>query len=513
MKDLVKQQHASLAQNDVVRQSAPSFLILAAGLIWSAFGPMAQAVSPPPDGGYSNGNTAEGTDALFSLTTALDNTAIGLDALHDTTIAGFNTAVGSYALESNTSGAFNTAVGAGALSSSVTAGFNTAVGFDALNSTSTGTANTAAGYLVLWLNTSGTSNTALGTNALGANTTGSRNVAIGSAALISNQTGIDNTATGVNALSANTGNYNTATGYQALESNTAGSNNTAHGLNSLNANTTGNNNTASGAYTLFNNVGGSGNTANGDLGLHENSSGVNNTSLGTNALYGNTIGSTNIGIGFSAGFNLTTGSNNIDIGNLGVAAESSTIRIGTAGTQTATFIAGIKGVPIAGAPVTVGSTGQLGIRTSSKRFKHEIRAMAESSEAIYGLEPVIFRYKPELDPDEILQFGLLAEEVAKVDPVLVDRDEAGKPYSVRYEAVNAMLLNEFLKEHRKGQEQDARIKQQSEAMTKLESAFTQQQKEIVTLTETLKEQAIQIGKMAAHSNGDNSKQDLIVSDQ
>ena len=160
-------------------------------------------------------------------------------------------------------------------------------------------------------------------------------------------------------------------------------------------------------------------------------------------------------MGVSAGINLTTGSNNIDIGNAGVAGESNTIRIGTAGTQTATFIAGITGATVpGGVGVIVGNNGQLGTVVSSERFKDEIKPMDKASEAILALKPVTFRYKKELDPDGIPQFGLVAEEVEKVNPDLVARDEQGKAYTVRYEAVNAMLLNEFLKEHRKVQEQE-----------------------------------------------------------
>ena len=171
--------------------------------------------------------------------------------------------------------------------------------------------------------------------------------------------------------------------------------------------------------------------------------------------FNNTTGSNNIALGFNAGFNLTTGSNNIDIGNTGVAAgESNTIRIGTEGTQKATFIAGISGVTVAGGVgVIIDTNGHLGTVVSSARFKDEIKPMDKASEAILALQPVTFRYKKELDPDGIPQFGLVAEQVEKVNPDLVARDEQGKPYTVRYEAVNAMLLNEFLKEHRKVEEQ------------------------------------------------------------
>ena len=162
-------------------------------------------------------------------------------------------------------------------------------------------------------------------------------------------------------------------------------------------------------------------------------------------------------MGYSAGANLTAGDNNIDIGNAGVAGEAGVIRIGTIGTQTATFIAGIRGVPIiGGTEVGVNASGQLGVRASSARYKNAIKPMDKASEAILALKPVTFRYKHDLDPKGIPQFGLVAEDVEKVNPDLVARDDQGKPYTVRYEAVNAMLLNEFLKEH-KVQEQQATI--------------------------------------------------------
>ena len=172
----------------------------------------------------------------------------------------------------------------------------------------------------------------------------------------------------------------------------------------------------------------------------------------------NTTGSNNIALGNSAGSSLTTGSNNIAIGNSGVAAESNTIRIGVQGTQSATYIAGIRGITVPGGlGVFVDANGRLGTATSSERFKKDIADMAAASEALLALRPVTFRYKPELDQAGIPQYGLVAEEVAKVNPDLVVRDEKGEIYTVRYEAVNAMLLNEFLKEHRRGEAQQKEI--------------------------------------------------------
>ena len=154
-------------------------------------------------------------------------------------------------------------------------------------------------------------------------------------------------------------------------------------------------------------------------------------------------------MGANAGSNLTTGSNNIDIGSAGSAGESGKIRIGKQGTQNGAFIAGIAGVAVTGTPVVVNANGKLGVATSSARFKEQIKPLNDASEAILKLKPVSFRYKEEVNPDKAPQFGLVAEEVEKVDPQLVVHDEEGKPFTVRYEAVNAMLLNEFLKEHRK----------------------------------------------------------------
>jgi hypothetical protein len=163
-------------------------------------------------------------------------------------------------------------------------------------------------------------------------------------------------------------------------------------------------------------------------------------------------------MGQLAGGKLTTGSNNIDIGNDGVAGESGVIRIGTRNVQKKTFIAGISKTTVSGGvTVVVNTNGQLGVMTSSAQYKEAIKPMAKASEALLSLQPVTFRYKKALDSEAIPQFGLIAEQVAKVDPDLVARDEQGGPYSVRYEAVNAMLLNEFLKEHRKVEALEATV--------------------------------------------------------
>jgi len=274
-------------------------------------------------------------------------------------------------------------------------------------------------------------------------------------------------------VSNTTGNNNTANGLGALASNTTGSSNTANGFNALSLNTTGNNNTANGLQTLFNNT-----------------TGTRNTAIGHQALFNNSTGSSNIALGKSAGLNLTTGSDNIDIGSVGGGGESNTIRIGSV--QTRTFIKGISGVAVAGAAVVVNAGGQLGVAASSERFKKEIKPMDKASEAVLSLKPVSFRYKKEIDPECTPQFGLVAEEVEKVNPDLVARDEKGKAYTVRYEAVNAMLLNEFLKEHRTVQEHEATITQVKSTVAKQEATIAQQQKQIEALTTGLQKVSDQL---------------------
>jgi hypothetical protein len=253
--------------------------------------------------------------------------------------------------------------------------------------------------------------------------------------------------------------------------------NTVLGDNALISNTIGANNTAIGVVALYENTIGSDNTATGFDALAFNTTGSENTATGMLALDSNTTGNNNIAVGYQAGLKLTTGSNNIDIGNRGVAGESNTIRIGRVVDQSATFMAGISGATVpTGVAVIVDSSGHLGTTTSSARFKDSIKPMDKASEAILALKPVTFRYKKELDPSGIPQFGLVAEEVEKVNPDLVARDDQGKPYTVRYDAVNAMLLNEFLKEHRK--------------VEKLEDT-------VASLVATVKEQAAQIQKVSA----------------
>jgi hypothetical protein len=351
-------------------------------LVLACFGllPTLQAVTPAPDGSYANANTAEGANALQSLTTGIHNTALGYQSLFSDTTSSYNTATGSQALKANTGG------------------FNTADGFQALFFNTTGFDNTASGWRGLFHNTTGDSNNAIGREALNGNTTGV---------------------------------WNEAFGFQALFSNVSGRENTA--------------------------------------------------------------------VGDSAGF-AVTGSFNINIGSAvtSPAGENNTIRIGDnlplgGLTSAACFIGGISGQSaIGGDAVYVTSNGKLGtiIAPSSARFKDEIKPMDKSSEVILALKPVTFHYKKELDPKGIPQFGLVAEEVEKVNPDLVKRDRDGKLQTVRYEAVNAMLLNEFLKEHRTVQELKSTVSKQ-------EATAAEQQKEIKVLTAALKEQAAQIQKVSA----------------
>jgi len=345
-------------------------LFVAFTVVCFALSPTAHAVVPPPDGGYPGGNTAEGQNALLSLTTGSYNTGVGL-----------------LSLSSNTTTSLNTAIGAGAL-----------------------LANTA-----------------------------NQNTATGAVALFHNTVGSDNTANGAFALFSNTiGGGNTANGVVALNSNTSGVSNTANGLQALVNNTAGSENTATGAAALVSNTTGSGNTA----------------------------------LGFTAGLTVTTASNVICIGT------------GGANVDNTCFIGNIRGVTTQNndaIPVLIDSAGQLGTASSSRRFKKEIKPMDKASEAILALKPVSFHYKAH--KGRAPQFGLIAEEVAEVNPDLVIYDTEGKPFTVRYDAVNAMLLNEFLKAHRK-------IEEQEQTMFQLKSRMD-------ALTATVKEQAAQIQKVSA----------------
>jgi len=349
-----------------------------------------EAVSPPPDGGYPGGNTAEGQNALRSTTTG-----------------GYNAAIGYFSLFSNTTGSFNTAVGAGALDLN-TADNNTAIGAGALLISTIGEFNTANGAFALFSNTEGHHNTAIGSRTLFNNVTGAQNVALG---------------------------------FGALQDNTGGSQNVATGTNALAGNTTGGKNIADGdAALLF-----------------------------------NSTGNENVALGYFAGSNVTNANNVICIG-----ASVSGFNV-----DNSCFIGNIHGAPVGvdAVSVLVDSTGKLGTMTSSRRFKTQIKTMDKASEAILALRPVKFFYKS--DKTEAPQFGLIAEEVAEVNPELVVRDKNGEIYTVRYDAVNAMLLNEFLKEHRTVQELKFVVANQ-------EATNAEQQKQIEALSAGLQKVSAQL---------------------
>jgi Chaperone of endosialidase len=413
-------------------------------LICLVLAPSVQALAPPPDGGYGGANTAEGTGALNSLVIPFRerdggerNTALGFQTLLNLTVGDDNTATGYQALFSNITGIRNTATGAGALSQN-TSDDNTADGYQALYSNTLGHANTATGYQALYANTEGTFNTAVGYRALSDFTAGgpfglSENTAVGSLALHFCTTGVENTAIGSNALLANDT--------------------------------------------------GSGNAALGNIALVENTAGFDNTAIGVGALCNNTTGDHNIALGAGAGCNVTTAHDVICIG-AGVAGQDF---------DYGCYIGNIFGqTSLEGIPVFINSDNKLGITTSSKRFKEDIKPLGDSSEALFSLKPVTFRYKKEIDPSGRSQFGLVAEDVAKVNPDLVVRDKEGKPYSVRYEQVNAMLLNEFLKEHR--------------TVQKLKKA-------IADLTATVKEQTAQIQKVSAQVEMTKPSSKVVLNDQ
>ena len=388
--------------NRLIQYQVTTLRFVLAGVLACFFiSPIARAVVPPPDGGYPNGNTAEGQNALFSLTTG-----------------GFNTAVGWLALRSNTENGFNTAVGAGALFANISAA-NTATGTGALLSTTVGGNNTANGVFALFSNTTGQSNTATGAGALLSNTTGT---------------------------------VNTATGFHALFSSTTGAGNTAIGESALVGNTTGGGNTA----------------------------------IGTGALQNSTTGAGNTALGMAAGSQVTTAANAICIGIPGANVSNSC------------FIGHIRNVTTTNndaIPILIDSAGQLGTTSSSRRFKEEIKPMDKASEALLALKPVTFHFKS--DNTNRPEFGLIAEEVAEVNPDLVVRDADGEIYTVRYDAVNAMLLNEFLKEHSKVEQQQTTIRQLQTNAAKQEGTVSELKKEIELLTAQLKEQAAEIQKVSA----------------
>jgi hypothetical protein len=559
--------------------------------------PQAQAVNPPPDGAYPGGNTAEGQNALFNTTTGSFNAAVGFYSLFGNAIGSYNTAVGAGALDLNVANN-NTAIGAASLLLNTTGSNNTGTGTDALASNNSGIQNTATGAFALFANTTGSGNIAIGYQAGSAQTSGNNNIDIGNigvpaesntirigdstihaaifvagitamspaapnqAVLIDPATGQlggadvssfgvvvtdpENTAVGDQALASNTGGgSNTATGFRALFSNTDGAHNTATGAHALENNDTGvfnnafgalalasnvngfsnnamgdsalfenihgtentafgdlalsnndatghgqgNFNTAVGAEALFNNTDGDSNNAIGAFALHSITTGSFNQAMGYEALHNNVDGFSNVAIGDSALSNSTAGSSNVVVGDSAgqnVITASHVICIGAnvAGENVSNtcYIGNIFGVTSAGGlPVFVNADGKLGTVISSRRFKEKIKPMEHSSEALFALKPVTFHYTNEIDPAGTSQFGLVAEEVEKVNPDLVVRDKEGEAYSVRYDQVNAMLLNEFLKEHRKVQGLEAAVARQQACAAEHEATIARQQKQIEAL--------------------------------
>jgi len=394
----------------LIQSKTPTLLFLITLLtVCLALLPVAQAVPPPKPEDRGNGNSAaENVQALNLGTTGSDNTAHGWFSLFSNTTGSANTADGFRALYNNTEG-----------------GNNTAYGFQAMY-TNTGSFDTEAGSF----------NTAVGYQALYSNTAdffhfgdGSYNTAVGYQALYSNTSGDI----------SDSGSVNTAIGYQALFSNSIGSYNTAAGNLALYTNATGRENTAIGFVSLFNSTGG------------------DNTAIGFDALGNNTTGVGNTALGHQAGLSVTTANNVICIGSIGAANVDNSCFIGNIrGTTTSNFDT---------LPVLIDSAGQLGTQSSSRRFKREIKTMGNTSESILALKPVTFHYKG--DRTNTAQFGLVAEDVAEINPDLVVRDQDGEIYTVRYEAVNAMLLNEFLKEHKTVQEQGATIARQQKQIDAL----------------------------------------------
>ncbi len=363
---------------------------------------------------------------------------------------------------------------------------NTADGFEVLINLTSGFGNSAFGHRALKFLTTGNGNAAAGFLALSRDLDGNSNTATGAFCLANNRSGDENTASGYGALFLNdiggtgNGNRNSAFGNRALLSNTDGSNNSALGSTALASNTSGANNTATGLGALLSNTTGNDNTADGAAALVLNTSGSNNTAVGVQTLGANVSGNNNTVIGAGAGAGVSAANNVICIG----------YNVQGANVSNSCFIGNIRGVTTGNSdaiPVLIDSIGQLGTASSSRRFKKEIRPMDKASEAILALKPVTFQYKS--DKSNTPQFGLVAEDVAWVNPGLVVRDRNGEIYTVRYDAVNAMLLNEFLKEHRKVEEQQATIAQLKE---NFQSQLAEQQQQIKVLASGLEKVSAQL---------------------
>jgi hypothetical protein len=432
------------------------------------------------------GNTAIGAGTLL-VNSGQNNTATGNNALAANTTGIANTATGAGALTANTTGAANTAIGAGALADNLIGTSNTATGVGALADNLIGSNNTANGVGALNLNTSGIDNTATGVSALAANTTSSNNTAYGFSAL-QNNTASNNTATGFEALQANIGGAsNTATGYQALQTNTTGVSNTATGIQALQINN-GIKNTAMGAFALGLNTSGGSNTSSGWVALGANTTGSDNVASGAGALGDNTTGSGNVAIGYFAGVNVpVSNSDSTYINSEGTGGDNpGTIQIGTSAAETTgtitigsnqvggTFIAGISGTTVAGgiAVLVNPTTGQLGTVVSSSRFKEDIADMGDSSSKLLQLRPVSFFYKPQYDDGSHLpQYGLIAEEVAKVYPEMVVYDKNGEILSIKYQYLAPMLLNELQKQAEENVKQAQDIRSLEDRLATIEAGL------------------------------------------
>jgi len=338
---------------------------------------------------------------------------------------------------------------------------------------------------------------------LGTGSTAVNNTCIGTGALGSNTTGESNTASGFNALRSNTtGGINTASGAYAMYSNTTGYYNTASGLNALYSNTNGYYNTASGVSALYSNTTGSENTAAGISALTFNTTGNHNTASGANALQNNTTGSNNIALGYLAGLNLTTGSNNIIIGNTGVAADLNTLRIGVQGTQTRTFISGIRGTRVTGGQtVMVNANGQLGVTSSSQRYKENIQPMGDASNPLMQLRPVTFHYKQaEEDGSKPIQYGLIAEEVEQAMPDLVIYNKDGTPESVAYHLLPSLLLNEYQKQGHKLAAADARLAAAETELAETKSELAETKTRLEAMDAEMAALKLSVSRLAAASS-------------
>jgi hypothetical protein len=415
------------------------FFILSITLCWFALSSGIEA-GCPSIGGCTGQNTAVGDDSLFSLTSGIWNVGVGFQALFNDTTGNQNTGIGYQSLFSNVSGSHSTAIGGLALFGNTTGSDNVGVGFQTLSNNTTGNRNTGMGFRTLAFNSTNNDNTAVGWNALFNNRSINGNTAVGSGALFNAANSPENVAVGFHALNATSGTngFNVAVGFQALDQVTTGGQNTAVGDNALG-------NVVTGTF----------NTAIGDL------AGLSHT--------GSDSGNIDIGA-FEEG---VAGESNVTrIGNIGNTAQSSGVFL------TVEFVGGTK----------------LGYVVSSRRYKEDIKPMEKASESLFALTPVTFRYKKDMDPSGTQQYGLIAEDVAKVNPDLVVNDQQGKPATLRFLNIQAMMLNEFLKEHKKVEEQQATIAQLKKDLL---ATSAQQQEEIKALTATLKEQAKQIERVNA----------------